>query len=386
MLIHRNLIRPRKSMIRARPFALATRGRQKGPMDAQDKFAGLKPVDERHRFPPVLLEQWLAERIPSFRGPLEIRQFKGGQSNPTFQLVTPAGTYVLRRKPPGKLLPSAHAVDREFRVISALHASGFPVAGAIGLCQDDAIIGSWFYVMEMVEGRVFWNGALPQVDKRERALLYTSMIETLARLHALDPNAIGLGDYGKPGNYFGRQIERWSKQYRASAAQPADAMLRLMEWLPQRLPADGRVSIAHGDYRMDNLIFRAGEPRVAAVLDWELSTLGHPLADFTYLLLNWATPSDLAPSGLEGLDLAGLGIPDLPTAVRLYADAAGGIDMPDLDWCFAYNFFRLAAIFEGIAGRVREGTASSAEAAEMAARTPRYVALAETYARRAGMR
>lgn len=355
-------------------------------MDAQEKFAGLKPVDARNRFDPARLEQWLAERLPHYRGPLEIRQFKGGQSNPTFQLATPDGTYVLRRKPPGKLLPSAHAVDREFRVISALHAAGFPVARTVGLCQDDEVVGSWFYVMEMVEGRVFWNGALPQVAPDARAALYRAMIETLARLHAIEPAAIGLADYGKPGNYFGRQIERWSKQYRASAATPADSMLRLIEWLPHRLPPDGRVSIVHGDYRMDNMIFHASEPRVAAVLDWELSTLGHPLADFTYLLLNWVTPADLAPSGLQGLELAELGIPDLPTAVRLYADAAGAFEMPDLDWCFAYNFFRLAAIFEGIAGRVREGTASSAEAAEMGARAPRYAALAETYARRAGMR
>jgi aminoglycoside phosphotransferase (APT) family kinase protein len=292
---------------------------------------------------------------------------------------------VLRRKPFGPLLPSAHAVDREFRVISALHGAGFPVARPYALCADEGVIGAVFYVMAAVEGRVFWDGALPGCAPEERRAVYAAMIDTLARLHQLDPNAIGLGDYGKPGNYFARQVDRWTKQYRASETGVIEAMDRLIDWLPQTVPAQARTTVVHGDYRLDNIIIHGGEPTVAAVLDWELSTLGDPLADFSYLLMNWVLPHD-GRSALGGLDLPALGIPTVEEVVAQYCRATARDGVPELDWYFAYNLFRLAAILQGIGGRVRDGTAASAQAAEMAARAPLLADAAWGFAQKAGAR
>jgi aminoglycoside phosphotransferase (APT) family kinase protein len=348
-----------------------------------DAFSGTRPVEERHRFDEARLGGWMEQNVEGFAGPLTVLQFKGGQSNPTYRLNTPARSYVLRRKPFGKLLPSAHAVDREFRVISALHAQGFPVARAYGLCEDDSVIGAAFYIMSMEEGRIFWDGGLPGMTPAERGAIYHAKIETLARLHSYDPQAIGLGDFGKPGNYFGRQVDRWSKQYRASATDKIEAMDRLMEWLPATLPTQERTSIVHGDYRIDNMIFDAKEPKVNAVLDWELSTLGDPLADFTYLLVNWMMPYE-GRSHIDGLDLKSLGIPTLDETVALYCARTGRASIPDLNWYFAYNLFRLAAILQGIIGRIRDGTAASARAAEQASRIGPLSSAAWDFARRAG--
>ena len=347
-------------------------------------FTGTKPVEERHRLDEASLEAWLKAHVEGYEGPLTVLQFKGGQSNPTYQLVTPGRTYVLRRKPFGKLLPSAHAVDREFRVISALHRVGYPVARPYGLCTDDGVIGAAFYVMSMVEGRVLWDATLPQSSPQERGAIYAAEIATLARLHQFNPEELGLGDYGKPGNYFARQVDRWSRQYRASETATIGEMDRLIEWLPRTVPPQERISIVHGDYRLDNMIFDATEPRVVAILDWELSTLGDPLADFTYFIMNWAMPRD-SRSGLAGVDLPALGIPTMDAAVAQYCVLTGRTSLPDLDWYFAYNLFRLAAIVQGIAGRVRDGTAASPRAAEAARRVGPLSQAAWRYAEKAGV-
>jgi aminoglycoside phosphotransferase (APT) family kinase protein len=350
---------------------------------AQETFSGTKTVEERHRFDEVRLEAWLKAHVEGFRGPLAVRQFKGGQSNPTYQLVTPERRYVLRRKPPGKLLASAHAVDREYRVIAALHPTGFPVARPFGLCTDDSIIGTWFYIMDMVEGRVIWDATIPDATPAERSAIYRAKLETLARLHMTDYRTIGLEDFGKTGNYFARQIHRWTKQYKDSETQKIDVMDRMIVWLPETAPADDQTSIVHGDYRLDNMILHPTEPRVVAVLDWELSTLGNPLADFSYLLMNWVMPSDQR-SGLSGLDLAALGIPSQESFVAEYCRLTGREGLPDLDWYFAYNLFRLAGICQGIAGRVRDGTASSPQAVLMGERVPILADAAWSFAQRAG--
>lgn len=353
--------------------------------DPHENFKGVKPVEERHKLDESALDAWLKANVEGYAGPLTINQFKGGQSNPTYQLVTPARKYVLRKKPGGKLLPSAHAVDREFRVISALYPTGFPVARPYALCTDDSVLGAMFYVMEMVEGRVLWNGALPEMDKADRRKTYENKIATLAKLHNTDHVAIGLGDYGKPGNYFGRQIDRWSKQYKLSETENIDEMNRLIEWLPQTIPPGERTSIVHGDYRLDNLVLHESEPRVIAVLDWELSTLGDPLGDFTYYLMNWVMPHD-GRSGLGGADLAPLGIPTLEETVKLYCDQTGRDGIPELDWYFSYNAFRLACILQGIAGRVRDGTAASAHAVHMIQRIRPLAAASYHYAQKAGLK
>lgn len=330
------------------------------------------------------LQTWLATHIDGFAGPLTVRQFKGGQSNPTYQLVTPARTYVLRRKPPGPLLPGAHAVEREYRVISALHAAGFPVAHAYALCEDEGVIGTPFYVMDMVEGRIFWDAHLPEVPPTDRAAHFDAMNRTLARLHSYDPDALGLGNYGKPGDYFARQIGRWSKQYLGDeAAGRVPAMDRLVEWLPRNPPPDEAPRIIHGDFRADNMIFHPAEPRVLAVLDWELSTLGHPLADFAYHLMVWRMPAGLT-SGLWGRDLAAEGIPSEAEYVGAYCRRTGRDGIANLDWLLAFNMFRLAAIVHGIKGRIARGTAASAHAAAMAAHLEPLAELAWEQAKRAG--
>ncbi|MGY4504104.1 aminoglycoside phosphotransferase (APT) family kinase protein [Bradyrhizobium sp. GM24.11] len=342
-----------------------------------EEFSGTKPVEERHRFDELRLEAWMKENVEGYEGPLVVLQFKGGQSNPTYRLNTPKRSYVMRRKPFGKLLPSAHAVDREYRVIAALGKQGFPVAHAYALCQDDSIIGAVFYIMSMEEGRVFWDPSLPSQDNDARRKIFTSKIETLAKLHMYDPVAIGLGDFGKPGNYFARQIDRWTKQYRASETQHIPEFEKVAEWLPKTVPEQARVSIVHGDYRLDNMIFHPTEPRVLAVLDWELSTLGDPMADFTYLLMQWVMP------GLHGVDLKALNIPSVEEAAQIYCNVTR-MTVPDLNWYFAYNLFRLAGITQGIAGRVRDGTAANAKALESAKRTVPLSKASWDYAQKAG--
>ena len=351
--------------------------------DPQATFSGTREVDPRHALNETRLAAWLADNVMGFSGPLAIRQFRGGQSNPTYEITTPARTYVLRRKPPGTLLASAHAVDREFRVISALHAQGYPVARPWALCTDDSVIGSMFYVMDKVEGRIFWDLKLPGMEPAGRRAIYDAQIDALAALHRFDPVAIGLGDYGPPGNYFERQVGRWTKQYRASETTPIAAMDRLIEFLPATLPAQGPTRIVHGDFRLDNLILHPERPEVQAVLDWELSTLGDPMADFSYLLIAWVIPAT-ERNGLAGADLPALGIPSVEQTVARYAAQTGAAAPDNLDWLFAYNLFRLAAICQGIAGRVRDGTAASAQARAMGAQAPVLAEAALAFARRAG--
>ena len=343
--------------------------------DAQN-FTGTRPVTEQHAFDATALERWLAPRLEGFAGPLTVEMFKGGQSNPTYKLITPTRAYVMRAKPGpvAKLLPSAHAIEREFRVMSALAGTGVPVARMHTLCEDESVIGRAFYVMECVDGRVLWDQSLPGLGNAERGAIYDEMNRVLAALHSVKPAAIGLADYGKAGNYFERQIGRWSKQYQASITQPIPEMDRLIDWLPKNIPAMARdetlVSVVHGDYRLDNLMFHPSEPRILAVLDWELSTLGHPLADFSYHCMSWHIPPGLF-RGIQGLDLPALGIPSEQDYIARYCERTGFATPEQLraDWAFylAYNMFRLAAILQGIAKRVEAGTASSAQAVKSAA-------------------
>ncbi|MGH8077358.1 MAG: phosphotransferase family protein [Lysobacter sp.] len=307
-----------------------------------------------------------------FRGPLTASKFKDGQSNPTYRIDAASGRYVLRRKPPGVLLPSAHAVDREFRVLRALQGRGVPVARALHLCIDESVIGSMFYLMEYVDGRVFWDPALPGLDRAQRGDYYDAIIATLAALHTVDVNAVGLSDYGKPGNYFERQLVRWSSQYRASETQAIAAMESLLVELPQRCPADdGRVALVHGDYRTDNLMFASDAPRILAVMDWELSTLGHPLADLGYFCMALRLPGRPPLPGLAGQDRAALGIPDEAALLRRYSALSG--TRVDADWPFvlAFSFFRLAAIAQGVAKRAQQGNASSEQAQQAGRMTER---------------
>lgn len=331
------------------------------------------------------LLRWLEANVKEFAGPIAIAKFPGGQSNPTYRIDAASCAYVLRRKPFGPLLPSAHAVDREYRLISALHPAGFPVPRPFALCEDAAVIGSIFYVMEMVKGRTFWNAALPEAAPAERRPIYEAMINTLSKLHAIDPAAIGLGDFGRPGNYFARQIDRWTKQYRAAQTDDVPAIERLIEWLPRTVPEQRRTSIIHGDYRIDNLIYAPNGPQVAAVIDWELATIGDPLADFAYFAMNWVTPADGGP-GLSGLDLASLDLLTMDEAVALYCAATGRTGLPDLHWYFAYNLFRLVSIIQGIKKRLIEGNASSVKAETTAARLVPVAEIAWGHARLAGAR
>ena len=335
-------------------------------MSRSEQNSGTAEVREAHRFDVSALERFMAGEVSGFAGPLRVEQFKGGQSNPTYKLVTPSHSYVLRRKPPGKLLPGAHAVDREYRVIDALGREGFPVPAALARCDDEGVIGTPFYIMEMVEGRIFWDITFPEVERTERAAYFDAMNATIAALHCIDPARAGLADYGKPGNYFARQIARWSKQYLGDVeAGRVAAMDRLVEWLPENIPADeGEARIIHGDFRCDNMIFHVTEPRVLAVLDWELSTLGHPLADFAYHLMMYRMPQEMS-AGLAGHDLHALNIPSEADYVAAYCRRTGRNGIPDLDFYVAFNMFRLAGIIHGIKGRLARGTAASAHAAKM---------------------
>jgi aminoglycoside phosphotransferase (APT) family kinase protein len=336
--------------------------------DRQFAFSGTKEVAAPLAFDLARLEAYLAAHLPDFQGPLTLRQFKGGQSNPTYLLETAQQRYVLRRKPPGKLLPSAHAVDREYRVTGALAAQGFPVARPLLYCEDARIVGTPFYLMDYVEGRVFWEPPMPSIESAERAAIYDATNAAQARLHRYEPADIGLGDYGRGENYVARQVERWSKQYRASETEAIDEMERLIEWLPAHLPPAAPVRLVHGDYRLDNVIVAPSRPAILAVLDWELSTLGDPLADFTYHLMVWdmpPSPDGLGFGTLAGRDLSALGIPSRDAYVEAYRERTGLDPRPHLGVYLAYNFFRLAAILQGIAGRLRDGTAANDNAAAM---------------------
>ena len=311
------------------------------------------------------LAAYLQAHVTGFRGPLTATKFKGGQSNPTYLIEAASGRYVLRRKPPGVLLPSAHAVDREFRVLQALHGSAVPVARPLHLCADASVIGSMFYLMDFVEGRIFWDPSLPEATPAERGAFYDAIIDTMAALHTIDPAAVGLADYGKPGNYFERQLRRWGEQYRASETQAIAAMDALIERLPARCPADdGAVALVHGDFRIDNLMFDPVQPRVRAIVDWELSTLGHPLADLGYFCMALRLPRNPALPGLAGLDRAALGIPDEAALLARYSRLSGRPIPADWPFVLAFSFFRLAAIAQGVAKRAQQGNASSDQATQ----------------------
>jgi aminoglycoside phosphotransferase (APT) family kinase protein len=328
------------------------------------------------------LGRWLDANLPGFRPPFEISKFPSGQSNPTYRITAASGEYVVRRKPFGPLLPSAHAVDREYRLLAALSPRGFPVPRPLALCDDASVIGAIFYVMELAAGRAFADGALPGFAPEQRRQVYEQLVDTLADLHSIDPEAAGLGDYGKPGNYFERQVARWTRQYRDSQTDDLPEMERLIDFLPRSLPEQSRVSIVHGDYRIDNAMFDDRQ-RLTAVLDWELSTLGDPLADFSYLAMQWVMPAD-GGAGLAGLNLDQLGIPSLEETVERYSERSGVSVADRLDWYFAYNLFRLAGIIQGIKKRVIDRTASHTQAAEIAKRVPMLAQAAWSFAQRAG--
>jgi aminoglycoside phosphotransferase (APT) family kinase protein len=350
---------------------------------AAQSMAGTIPVAEKDRLDLDRLTAWMAEHVEGFAGPLSYEKFAGGQSNPTYKLTSPSGTYVLRRKPFGKLLPSAHAVDREYRVIAGLYPTGFPVARPYGLCEDEAVIGTSFYVMGFADGRNLWDGTLPDYRPAERTAIYYAMGDTLAALHNTDYVTAGLESYGKPGNYFARQVERWTKQYRMSETEPMPDVERLIEFLPRTVPEQTRTSIVHGDYRIDNMILAHAEPRVIAVLDWELSTLGDPLADFSYFLMSWVTQPE-GRSGVMGRTGPETGIPTLEEMVDRYCAATGRDGVPDLNWYFSYNLFRLTGIVQGIKKRIVDGTASSAQAERSAAGVYRLAAASWEFAQKAG--
>ncbi|MCY1671187.1 phosphotransferase family protein [Novosphingobium sp. SL115] len=352
-------------------------------LDAQAAFTGTVAPEGADRLDETALTRWFEDNVAGFEGPLSVAKFKGGQSNPTYRIDSPSGPYVLRRKPFGKLLPSAHAVDREYKVQAGLSKTGFPVAPQYGLCTDDSVVGSWFYVMGCVDGRTIWDGSMPGATPESRRATYFAMVDTLAALHQVDAEAAGLGDYGKPGNYFGRQVDRWTKQYRLAETETMSEMERLIEWLPATLPEQTRTSVVHGDYRIDNMIFAADEARVVAVLDWELSTLGDPLADFTYLCMAWVT-DNAGRSGVQDIDRAALGIPELDEVVARYCQQTGRTSIPDINWYLAFNFFRLASIVQGIKKRVIDGTASSAHAKASSERVYPLAEAAWSFAVKAG--
>jgi len=356
-------------------------------IDRQSAFSGTRLPAPDLALDPERLGSYLADHIDRFRSPIAVRQFKGGQSNPTYRLETPSGVYVLRRKPPGKLLPSAHAIEREFRVMRALDRVRFPVPRVRCLCEQPEIVGTPFYVMDHVGGRIVWEPAMPGFDRAERAAVFDAMVTTLANLHRLDPAVIGLGDFGRGDDYVARQIARWSDQYRASRTADIVEMNRMIEWLPTRIPKQQRVSVVHGDFRLDNIILAADRPKVSAVIDWELATLGDPVADFTNFLMQWRMPPSETGAGtgsLVGLDLDQLGIPDLDSVIARYERCTGLTVRPDLDFYLAYNFFRIAAILQGIVGRVRDGTATNPNATTMAAQVKPIAETAWRIAKSAG--
>ena len=328
------------------------------------------------------LGRWLSANVEGFQGPFDLTKFPSGQSNPTYRIRAASGDYVMRRKPFGKLLPSAHAVDREYRLLSGLHPLGFPVPQPLALCDDPDVIGAIFYVMELAHGRPYANGALPEFDPDTRRSMYEQMIDTLADLHVIDPESAELEDFGKPGNYFERQVARWTRQYRDSQTDYLPEVERLIAFLPESVPEQSRTSIVHGDYRIDNVVFD-GDGTLTAVLDWELATLGDPVADFSYLAMQWMMPAD-GGAGLAGLDIDALGIPSLDEIVARYSERSGVPVSGKLDWYFAYNLFRLTGIVQGIKKRVQDGTASHARAQEMAARVPMLAQAAWSFAVKAG--
>ncbi len=351
-------------------------------IDRQQAFSGTTDAD----IPVAALEAYLSQHISGFEGTLIAQRFRGGQSNPTYKLATPQRAYVLRRKPFGKLLPSAHAIEREFRVTEALAHAGFPVAHPLHLCTDENIIGAAFYVMEHAEGRVFWEPHARGLSKQDRAALFSSLNQTIAKLHGFDPVSLGLADFGRPQGYVARQIKRWSEQYRASETETIPEMDRLIAWLPGACPPDSGAAIVHGDFRLDNCIIHPTEPRVIAVLDWELSTIGDPLADFTYHLMQWYMPVSETGAGVGSLlgHERDPGIPPVESYIAEYCHGTGRDGIPGLDVYMAYNFFRLAAILQGILGRVRDGTAANADAAAMARQVRPLAETAWTFARKAG--
>ena len=354
-------------------------------MDRTEANSGTREVADRLRFDVAALERWLAERVAGFEGPLDVAQFKGGQSNPTYRLTTPRAAYVLRRKPPGKLLPGAHAVEREARVMRALSPTGFPVPAVLAECEDPEVIGTPFFVMALVEGRIVWEASFPGLSPHERRAHFDAMNATIARLHGIDPAAVGLADYGRSEGFVARQLERWGRQYESDAEAGRSApMERLLAWLREHLPPGrGESRIVHGDFRCDNMIFAADAPEVRAVLDWELSTLGDPVADFVYHLLMYRMPAGMF-TGLKGLDLAELGIPVEDEYVADYCRRTGRDSLPDRDFLIVFVLFRLAAICHGIRGRLARGSASSAHAEATAALVEplAHLALAEAAAAR----
>ena len=362
-------------------------------MEQMDNYVGTKPVAPEHQIDLDKLSVWMGANVPGFEGPLSMEMFKGGQSNPTYKLITPKAQYVMRSKPGpvAKLLPSAHAIEREFAVMSGLAGTNVPVPRMYGLCDDESYIGRAFYIMEFKDGRVLWEQTLPGMTNAQRGEIYDQMNLTIANLHKVDYKAQGLGEYGRPGNYFERQISRWSKQYTASITTPIAEMDKLIAWLPEHMPAsakrDDLTSIVHGDFRLDNMMFASNENKVIAVLDWELSTLGHPIADFSYHCMSWRTPHELS-RGIGGVDLASLGIPDEQTYIRKYCERTGFFEAEELfkDWDYyiAFNMFRIAAILQGIAKRVEAGTASNENARKSAARARPMAELAWKFAQAAG--